>query len=247
MALYRYVKAPPAQVSMRRRPQIVSYSLMAIGCLVLLWVAWPILSFNTLTETVLTGTVTPVSDSQYLVRSPISQVAYAATPAESLLSQNTSALRNVNEWYPASPQKHVSSQVNSYTLSIPKLKINNALVAISGDVLDDNLVHYGGTGLPGQFGSAVIFGHSSLPQFYSPTNYKSIFSLLPTLKPGDDIYVTFDGVDYRYTVYDMVVKEPNDLSVLEQKFDDSYISLITCVPPGTTWKRLHVSAKLNIL
>jgi len=35
--------------------------------------------------------------------------------------------------------------------------------------------------------------------------------------------------------------------VLEQKNDASYISLITCVPPGTYWKRLVVRAKLTEL
>jgi sortase A len=146
-----------------------------------------------------------------------------------------------------SPQKHIVTPVNTYTLSIPKLKIENALVTISGDDLGDSLVHYGGTALPGQYGNAVVFGHSTLPQFYSPTNYKTIFSLLPTLKAGDDISVTYDGVTYTYTVVELLVLDPTDLSVLEQRFDDSYLTLVTCVPPGTTWKRLNVLAKLHTL
>ena len=100
---------------------------------------------------------------------------------------------------------------------------------------------------PGQYGTAVVFGHSTLPQFYSPTNYKAIFSLLPTLKAGDEILITYDGVQYRYVIYDMEVLEPTDLSVLEQQFDDSYLTLVTCVPPGTTWQRLDVKAKLSSL
>jgi sortase A len=239
MALYRYVKSAPVQIRPRRRTlRVTSYMSMGLGAALLLWVAWPILSFSSFGEQAFSGIITPINDKQAVVRAnPITQVAYAA-PLE---------FSNVNAWYPAAPQKHLSSQVNTYELSVPNLKIQNALVTISGDDLDDTLVHYGGTGLPGQYGTAVVFGHSTLPQFYSPTNYKSIFSLLPTLKKGDDILVTFDGVDYRYTIYDMVVKDPNDLSVLEQQFDDSYLSLVTCVPPGTTWKRLHVLAKLNSL
>jgi len=34
------------------------------------------------------------------------------------------------------------------------------------------------------------------------------------------------------------------ISVLEQKYDASYLTLVTCVPPGTYWKRLVVKAKL---
>ena len=137
--------------------------------------------------------------------------------------------------------------VNTYTLSIPKLKIEDALVTISGDDLHASLVHYGGTGLPGQYGKTVVFGHSTLPQFYSPKSYTSIFSLLPTLKVGDDIEITYDGVTYKYTIFEMVVLDPTDLTVLEQRFDDSYLTLVTCVPPGTYWKRLNVRAKLNTL
>jgi sortase A len=185
------------------------------------------LSFTIVSDAYFSKIVTPVADSQ--------PVAFAADYG------------NANIWYPTSPQKHVMAPVNTYTLSIPKLKIENALVTIAGDDLHASLVHYGGTGLPGQYGNAVVFGHSTLPQFYSPTNYTSIFSLLPTLKVGDDILVTYDGVTYRYTIFEMLVLDPTDLSVLEQRFDDSYLTLVTCVPPGTYWKRLNIRAKLRSL
>ena len=208
---------------------------MAIGGGVLLWAIWPILSFTTFSDTLFPHTVSPVA--------PLSPVAFAAVPEIT----GTTDLTNANLWYPTSPQKHIVSRVNTYAISIPKLKITNALVTISGDDLEDSLVHYGGTGIPGQYGTAVIFGHSTLPQFYSPKNYESIFSLLPTLKSGDEIFITYDGIEYRYVIYDMEVLDPTDLSVLEQQFDGSYVTLVTCVPPGTTWKRLDVKAKLSSL
>ena len=208
---------------------------MTIGGGLLLWAIWPILSFTTFGDTLFPHTVSPVA--------PVSPVAFAAVPEITASSD----LTNANLWYPTSPQKHIVSRVNTYAISIPKLKIVNALVTISGDDLEDSLVHYGGTGIPGQYGTGVIFGHSSLPQFYSPKNYKSIFSLLPALKEGDEIFITYDGVEYRYVVYDMEVLDPTDLSVLEQQFDASYVTLVTCVPPGTTWKRLDVKAKLSSL
>ena len=249
MPLYRYVKAEPVRPKIRRKkPLIFSLALMSIGAGILLWVVWPILSFSAITEQVLSATITPITDSQTIVRnSPLSQIAYAASGPEKYVVDAASDYTNVNTWYPVSPQKQKKSDVTSYTLSIPKLKITEALVQIGGDDLNAGLVHYGGTGLPGQYGSAVVFGHSTLPQFFSPTNYKSIFSLLPTLKEGDDIFVNYDGIEYKYTIYTMVVIDPTDLSVLEQKFDSSYLTLVTCVPPGTYWKRLNVHAKLNTL
>lgn len=59
----------------------------------------------------------------------------------------------------------IVSPVNSYSLSIPTLELLNATVIISGDDLSKSLIHYGGTSLPGEYGNAVIFGHSTLPQF----------------------------------------------------------------------------------
>jgi sortase A len=236
MALYRYIKAPPAAVYVRRKPVGISFLFIGLGGGLLLWALWPILSFSLLTDIRFSKIVTPISDAQKVVKpASLSPVAFAADYS------------NANLWYPASPQKHIVTPVNTYTLSIPKLKIENALVTISGDDLQSSLVHYGGTALPGQYGNVVVFGHSALPQFYSSKNYKSIFSLLPTLKAGDDVLVTYDGITYTYVVFELVVLDPSDLSVLEQRFDDFYLTLVTCVPPGTYWKRLNVRAKLNTL
>jgi sortase A len=168
-------------------------------------------------------------------------MAYAAPNTVS----SGSDLSNPNAWFPTAPQKKVVTPVNTYTISIPKLKIQNALVTVAGDDLDVSLVHYGGTALPGEYGNTVIFGHSTLVQFYNPKNYKTIFSLLPTLKVGDEIHISYDGILYKYVVYNLTVSEPSDLSALAQRFDDSYLTLVTCVPPGTYWQRLHVFAKLD--
>jgi sortase A len=245
MPLYRYVKAPPASYIVRKRRPMASYGLMGLGAGVLLWVVWPILTFSLISDRVFSKIVTPVSDAQKVVNgSSLSPVAYAAAGTDSVFGSPSVDYANANMWYPTSPQKQTASQINEYQLSIPKLKIANAHVAIGGDDLSASLVHYGGTAIPGQYGNTVVFGHSALPQFFSPTNYKSIFSLLPTLKIGDEIVLHYDDIEYRYKIFEMVVLDPTDLSVLEQHFDDSYLTLVTCVPPGTYWKRLNVRAKL---
>lgn len=218
---------------------------MGLGSGILVWAFWPIVSFAFLIAPAITATVSPVAalEKRPEILSPESggfaPVVLAASGVNGAVDYT-----NPNVWFPTFPQKKVVSPVNSYTLSIPKLKITDARVVVASDDLNANLVHYGGTGIPGEYGTTVIFGHSVLPQFFDPTNYKTIFSTLPTLTLGDDIFVTFDGITYRYQVEDRVVTEPNDLSSLEQKFDDSYLTLITCVPPGTYWKRLNVKAKL---
>lgn len=241
MPLYQYIKAKPRQPK-KRLPRMVSFLLMSLGGGILVWVLWPIVSFLLVSESLFTAVIGPIPDAKSSVQSsgPLAPVVLAAVD-----TNNTVDYTNANVWFPTAPQKKVVTPVNSYTLSIPKFKIKNATVVIAGDDLSKSLIHYGGTGLPGEYGTAVVFGHSTLPQFFSPTSYKTIFSLLPTLTIGDEIFVTYDGVQYRYVIFEMVVTDPTDLSPLEQRFDDSYLTLITCVPPGTYWKRLNVRARLE--
>lgn len=137
-----------------------------------------------------------------------------------------------------------AASVKYYTLSIPKLGVSRATAEIGGEDLSKNLIHYRGTALPGRPGNAVIFGHSILPQFFNPENYLSIFSTLPKLKLGDEVNITYDGVSYTYQIEDMFEVQPSDIQVLEQRYDDSYVTLITCVPPGTYLRRLVVKGRL---
>ena len=241
MPLYQYIKAKPRDPK-KRLPRMVSFVLMSLGGGILVWALWPIVSFLLVSESLFTAVIGPVPDARSAVQSsgPLAPVVLAAADTSGAVE-----FTNANAWFPTAPQKKVVTPVNSYTLSIPKFNIKNATVIIAGDDLLKSLIHYGGTGLPGEYGTAVVFGHSTLPQFFSPTNYKTIFSLLPTLTIGDEIFVTYDGVQYRYIIFEMVITDPTDLSSLEQRFDDSYLTLITCVPPGTYWKRLNVRARLE--
>ncbi|OGG24260.1 hypothetical protein A3A79_03675 [Candidatus Gottesmanbacteria bacterium RIFCSPLOWO2_01_FULL_43_11b] len=226
MPQYQYVKAEPKKRRVKKLG-LLPWSLMAAGSFIILWTIWPIASFVFLQQPLLGVTISPLSQKSSVVL------------GESL------DYTDPNTWFPTKPQKKMVAPVNSYQISIPKLNIVNATVIIAGDDLKKSLIHYGGTGLPGQYGTAVIFGHSTLPQFFNPKDYATIFSTLPTLEIDDEILVTYDGITYRYVIFDMTITKPNDLSPLEQRFDDSYITLITCVPPGTYWQRLNVKAKLK--
>lgn len=250
MPIYQYVKAPavPRRLTGRLvRRSSLSFIFIILGVAMLSWVLWPIVSFVVFTAPQFSTVVSPLQDEAPvgLNRSSVfSPVASAASDDGTTLASTGLDYTNPNIWFPGLPQKRIVSSVTAYTLSIPKLGIADALAIISGDDLNRSLIHYGGTGLPGEYGTAVIFGHSVLPQFYNPTKYKTIFSTLPTLKTGDEIFIRYDGVQYRYVIYEMIVTQPNDLTPLEQRFDDSYVTLITCVPPGTYWKRLNVRARL---
>ena len=225
--LYCYVKAIPskkAKVNFR----FFSYGLTALGLIFIANVIFPILL--------------------YQLKSFRFSPAALVSPVESSYSFNNNDYNDYNNyknWFPAAPKlpPH-ESKITHYNLSVPKLKIEDAVVAIGGENLSESLIQYPGTALPGEYGNTVIFGHSVLPQFYNPKNYKTIFSTLPTLKEGDEIFIDFDGIRYRYVVIKMTEVSPEDVSVLEQHYDGEYLSLITCVPPGTNLRRLIVKAKL---
>lgn len=154
---------------------------------------------------------------------------------------------NPSSWFPTANAQDVSNIVRYYNLSIPKLGIKDAVVTIGGEDLADSLIQYPGTALPGKTGNAVVFGHSVLPAFYDPKLYLTIFSTLPTMKKKDVVNVNYDGISYRYLVESMHEVAPDDLNVLSQETGSSYISLITCVPPGDprSPRRLVVRAKLD--
>lgn len=157
-----------------------------------------------------------------------------------------SDLTNVKNWFPEAPISSLDKEdVKEYRLSIPKLKIFDAVVKVGNENLDKSLVHYPGTAKPGKLGTAVIFGHSVLPQFFNPKNYITIFSTLPTIKKEDQVLIDYDEIRYTFIIEELREVPPNDISILFQKYDDSRLTLVTCVPPGTYLRRLVVTARLT--
>jgi len=137
-----------------------------------------------------------------------------------------------------------------FYLSIPKLRIENAVVHTnSTDLNPENFLgHYDGSALPGEVGNAFIYGHSVLPMFYNPKNYKSIFSTLGTLEEGDEFYLRYNNRELKYAVEYGVVLVPEEVyptaDVTPKYMNESTVTLMTCVPPGTKSKRLLVVGKL---
>lgn len=169
----------------------------------------------------------------------------------SLLGEVTTDYTQLSNWFVDDynvPDQLISlnNSQSSYFLTIPKLNIKDAVVSLGSMDLKKSLVQYPQTALPGQLGNTVIFGHSVLPQFFSPKNYLTIFSTLYKLKQGDEIILQYDRSVYKYIVEEMFEVKPTNLSVLEQRFDDKNLTLITCSPPGTYLRRLIIKARLSI-
>lgn len=245
MAIHTYLK----QNNSPKKKAITyfSYVSLTIGSLLLFWSFYPVVSFEIYSRIFLQKkTDSPI---------PTSQIASSLQQANSILgtynifSGNIRDFTQANLWFPTIKQESAKRDMSlkNYSLSIAKLNIKDAKVTVAGDDLAKSLVHYFPQSLPGEFGNIVIFGHSTLPQLYNTKDYKTIFTYLPSLEKGDNVDITANGVNYQYQIYDMFVVDPDQVSVLEQKTDASYLTLITCVPPGTYWKRLVVRAKLTNL
>ncbi len=139
---------------------------------------------------------------------------------------------------------------NIFYLTIPKLGIERAEVETNSQNLspDERLGHYLGSALPGEVGNTFIYGHSVLPMFYDPKNYRTIFSTLDKLEKGDEISVEFGEQHFKYLVEKSVVLKPEDVKPLEpialEFLRQPSLTLMTCVPMGLGTNRLLVQAKL---
>jgi sortase A len=106
--------------------------------------------------------------------------------------------------------------------------------------LENGVVHYPTTVLPGQNGNTAFFGHSS-NNIFNKGKYKFAFVLLHTLVNGDTFYLTYNQKVYVYKVISRTVVEPTEVGVLGPvPGQTATATLITCDPPGTSLHRLVV-------
>lgn len=258
---HQYYKAPPADplVAYKKKRLIDNLSrfknllptiFITVGASLLISVGYPIISYELTTaqHSIRRSIISPIPDESLAGAKGLNN---PNNPPQVLAESDVNSsgvvdYTRISSWFNfAKPQPYLSpSSITDYTLTIPKLRIKNALVTIGGDDLDKSLIHYGGTANPGEPGSPVIFGHSVLPQFYNPNSYRSVFSLIPSLKPGDEILINFDGISYKYVVYDYYEVSPDEIDILEQRYNQKDLTLVTCTPPGTYWRRGIIKAKL---
>jgi len=101
--------------------------------------------------------------------------------------------------------------------------------------LDRGIGHIPGTALPGATGNIAVAGHRD-----------GFFRVLKDITPGDQIEVLTASEKYTYSVDQIVIVVPNDVSVLESGSAKS-LTLVTCYPfyfVGSAPKRYIVQASL---
>ncbi len=237
MSLSFYAKEPQESYDLlskaKKNDRVFGTFLSLIGVLSIIFTVLPILIWN-----IKFG---PLSESN---------IGQAPVPQGFVLGQNAAndiqVLKDADGFsYFATGYKPSGNRPTNFNISIPKLRIKSATVSVDTLAFYNSLSHFPGSALPGEVGNVFITGHSVLPQFTDTSNYRTIFSKLPDLEIGDTIDVDLDGKNYQYIVQYKKIVDPKDLSVLAPISKNAKnLTLMTCVPPGTSLKRMVIISSL---
>lgn len=138
-----------------------------------------------------------------------------------------------------------------FSIVIPKINANSTIIPnvdpFNKDqyllALRKGVAHALGSSFPGdREGGVYLFAHSA-DSFLSLDRYNAVFYLLGKLVPGDEIYIFYEGDQYKYIVDEVKIVSANSIKYID--VDNDSLTLQTCYPPGTTLKRLLVLARLS--
>lgn len=111
--------------------------------------------------------------------------------------------------------------------------INNALLR--------GVIKYPGTAEPGERGNVFLTGHSSY-YWWAQTDFRNVFALVPQLRRNDEIVIYSQGRKYAYRVHAVFEVTPTQTGVLKPT-PVATVTLSTCVPVGTSYRRKIVQAR----
>lgn len=208
--------------------KIASLVLLGLGIFVLMQVILPLASYKFWEITVYaqqTELVSPTSNNQVLGVS---------------IQQNSEFPAFISSNKPKSPRPY-----SEFTVTIPRLNLEDVKTLVDSNNIESNLAHLPGSALPGERGNVFISGHSGLPGPLNPDR-RAFFKRLPEMRKGDKILIEAGGQQFEYIVEKLIIVDPKETWVINPPDDTGrYLSLMTCVPPGTTLKRLVVLARLK--
>lgn len=139
-----------------------------------------------------------------------------------------------------------------FGIVIPKIGANAKIVANVDPynnkeyqlALTQGVAHARGTVFPGETGNIFLFSHSSV-NFYEANRYNAIFYLLDKLEIGDRIELYYRQEKFIYKVTDKKIVGAQEVKYLSEVGRKKIVTLMTCYPAGTSWKRLLVLGELD--
>ncbi len=137
-----------------------------------------------------------------------------------------------------------------FGMVIPKIDVNVPVVAdvdwtdsqVYQQALTRGVAHAKGSSHPGEDGNIFLFAHSGA-DFFEALRFNAVFSLMNKLEVGDELTLWYHGQVYRYRVTEKKIVSGDALEYLIEPKEGKVLTLMTCWPPGTTLKRLLVSAE----
>ncbi len=227
---------------MRQTLRVIGEVLLTLGGVTLLFVGY-----------LLWGSGIRAASAQREFASELNtQWAHART-SQPAASQPTASQRDASQPGVASTAIEITpEQYNVATgqpfafIKIPAFGRNWRFTLIQGTALAQLNVspgHVPGTQWPGQVGNFAVAGHrvTSGNPFWS----------LPSLKPGDLVYIQTQLNDFTYRVNEESRVSPSDVAVLDanpghpaQRPTERLLTLITCDPAWTGTYRVIVTARL---
>lgn len=137
----------------------------------------------------------------------------------------------------------------NFSVVIPKIGANARVVSNVdtsnereyAEALKKGVAQAQGTAFPGEGGHIFLFAHST-DYWWNVSTYNAVFYLLGKLVKGDDINIFYKGERFVYRVIDSKIVDPSEIEYITRKTNQEFVTLQTCWPLGTTFKRLLVFA-----
>lgn len=148
-------------------------------------------------------------------------------------------------------KKEIIPLDKDFGVVIPKISANAKVIPnvdpfnekVYQVALTRGVAHAKGTTVPGKEGNVFLFSHSSV-NFYEANRYNSVFYLLDKLVTGDEIDLYYLNAKFKYVVTEKKVVDAPDVKYLGNLGSGKTVTLMTCWPAGTSWKRLLVIGTL---
>lgn len=143
-----------------------------------------------------------------------------------------------------------------FSLVIEKIGLNAPIImGVSvtdpkkyNEALKDGIAHAITSDLPSTDPSNVyLFAHTSF-NFWGINKYATTFNLLRKMNIGDEVNIFYHNKRYVYEVVNREIMSGWNTYPLTRPVLEPILTMQTCDPPGTTFNRLVVTAKLkNVL
>ncbi len=177
----------------------------------------------------------------------ISQVRYLILPPDTniVIASEEIKVEKIED------KKVIHFENYDFGIIVPKIGTNAAVVsdvdpfneAEYTQALDRGIAHAKGTPFPGEMGNTFLFAHSAVA-FYEASQQNVQFYLLSKVETNDEIFISYKKNIYKYKITEVSIVEQTDVKYLASDYTKSTITLMTCWPAGTNYKRVIVKADL---